>query len=69
MYYICINQLNKKYDFSDLFNQYVNVVYVKYNLDNNAKPSIKVIKDKEFKVKLKSTNSPGHDVGKVGFEI
>ena len=54
--------LNKKYDFSDLFNQYVNVVYVKYNLDNNAKPSIKVIKDKEFKElsKLKDalTNLP-----------
>ena len=64
-----VRQLNKKYDFSDLFNKYVSVAYVKYNLDNNAKPSIKVTRDEGFKVKFKSKNSPGHDQDKLGFEI
>ena len=64
-----VRQINSKYDFSDLFNNYVSVAYVKYGLDNSAKPSIKVTRGEKFKVKFKSKNSPGHDQDKLGFEI
>lgn len=65
-----IRQLNSKFSFNDEFNNYVAVHYVKYFIDpKTLQPSIKVIKDEGFKVKLKSKNSPGHDTDKIGFEI
>jgi hypothetical protein len=65
-----IKQLNNKFNFSDEFNKFVAVHYVKYFIDlKTLQPSIKVIKDEGFKVKLKSKNSPGHDTDKIGFEI
>jgi len=65
-----IIELNQVYDFSDLFNQFVAVKYVKYDI---RVPSLeeysKVIEGGRFRTPLKSKNSKGHDSDKIGLDI
>jgi hypothetical protein len=63
-----IKQINAKIDFSDIFNEFVNVIYVKYGLDTDLQPFFKPIQSGTFKVKLRSKNSPNHEE-KIGFDI
>lgn len=65
-----IKELNSKYDFSDLFNQYVSVKYVKYDLSiPGLEQSSKVIESGQLKTELKTKNSSGHDSDKIGLDI
>ena len=65
-----IIELNQVYDFSDLFNQFVAVKYVKYDI---RVPSLeeysKVIEGGRFRTPLKSKDSKGHDSDKIGLDI
>jgi hypothetical protein len=63
-----IKQINTKVDFSDIFNKFVNVIYVKYGIDSNLKQYIRVIKSGAFKVSLRSKNTPRHEE-KIGFDV
>jgi hypothetical protein len=63
-----IKQINAKIDFSDIFNKFVNVIYVKYGLDTDLNPFFKPIQSGTFKVKLRSKNSPNHEE-KIGFDV
>lgn len=59
---------NPELDFSDVFNKYVSVRYVKYNVDvNSAKGEISVVKN--FDVNMSTKNSPGHDGERIGFSL
>ena len=59
---------NPELDFSDVFNKYVSVRYVKYNVDvNSAKGEISVVKN--FDVNLSTKNSSGHDFERIGFSL
>ena len=65
-----IKELNQIYDFSDLFNQYVAVKYVKYDVTvPGLEETSKVIESGKFKTLLKSKNSPGHDTDKIGLDV
>ena len=62
-----IKELNSKFDYTDLFNQYVDVKYVKYYLTPSPlKQDVKLIESGNFKVRLHSKNSSGHDSDKIG---
>ena len=62
-----IKELNSKFNFTDLFNQYVDVKYVKYQLTvPSLKQDVKLIESGNFKVRLHSKNSAGHDSDKIG---
>jgi hypothetical protein len=63
-----IKQINTKVNFSDIFNKFVNVIYVKYGLDTNLQPFIKTVQSGTFKIELRSKNSPNHEE-KIGFDI
>jgi hypothetical protein len=63
-----IKQINTKVDFSDIFNKFVNVIYVKYGIDSNLKQYIQEIKSGAFKVSLRSKNTPRHEE-KIGFDV
>ena len=59
---------NPELDFSDVFNKYVSVRYVKYNVDvNSAKGEISVVKN--FDMNLSTKNSSGHDFERIGFSL
>tara|TARA_R100000657_G_C4664216_1_gene108073 strand:+ start:48 stop:1307 length:1260 start_codon:yes stop_codon:yes gene_type:complete len=61
---------NPEFSFTDLFNSYVAVKYIKYGLDpNSLEAYLKEISQGEFYVVHKSKNSPGHDSDKLGLEI
>ena len=65
-----LKELNQKYNFSDLFNQYVAVKYVKYDVTiPGLEEKSKVIESGQFKTSLKSKNSPRHDTDKIGLDI
>ena len=65
-----IKELNNKFNYTDLFNQYVDVKYVKYYLMvPSLEQDVKLIEGGNFKVRLKSKNSPGHDSDKIGLEV
>lgn len=67
-----VKELNSNPDFSftDLFNNYVSVKYIKYGLDpSTLEAKLKEISQGEFYVVHKSKNSPGHDSDKLGLEI
>jgi hypothetical protein len=65
-----IKELNSKFNFTDLFNQYVDVKYVKYYLIvPSLEQDVKLIEGGNFRVRLKSKNSPGHDSDKIGLEV
>lgn len=62
--------LNPKFNFSDLFNQYVNVIYVKYKLDVPSLDESSIVIDQgKFEIKILSKNSPGHDSDRLGFQV
>ena len=63
-----IKQINAKIDFSDIFNKFVNVIYVKYGLDTDLQPFIKTIQSGTFKIELRSKNSPNHEE-RIGFDV
>jgi len=63
-----IKQINAKIDFSDIFNKFINVVYVKYGLNTNLQPTLQTIQSGTFKVELRSKNSPNHEE-KIGFDV
>ena len=65
-----IKELNQDYDFSDLFNQYVAVKYVKYDVNiPSLEENSKVIEGGKFRTPLKSKNSKGHDSDKIGLDV
>ena len=58
------------FNFNDLFNNYVEVRYIKYFLDpKDLKGKFKVIESGNFNVKHHSKNSPGHDSDKLGLQV
>ena len=62
-----IKELNNKFNYTDLFNQYVGVKYVKYILNpSSLDQDVKLIESGNFKVRLHSKNSAGHDSDKIG---
>jgi len=62
-----IKELNSKFNYTDLFNQYVDVKYVKYILNpSSLDQDVKLIESGNFKVRLHSKNSAGHDSDKIG---
>lgn len=67
-----VKQLNDKFVpmFTKAFNDYVDVKYVKYSPNkSNLEPEFKVIDGEDFKIKLRTKNSPGHDSDKIGFDV
>jgi hypothetical protein len=65
-----IKQINENpaLNFSDEFNKYVSVRYVKYNMDvNSVTGKISVVKN--FDVNMSTKNSPGHDGERIGFSL
>ena len=67
-----IKELNAdpKYNYNDLFNEYVAVRYVKYKLNQkNLEDGFDIIDSGQFNVTLASKNSPGHDSDRVGLAV
>jgi len=67
-----IKELNAdpKYNFNDLFNEYVAVRYVKYKLNQKTlEDGYDIIDAGKFNVSLASKNSPGHDSDRVGLAV
>ncbi len=67
-----IKELNAdpKYNFNDLFNEYVAVRYVKYKLNpKTLEDGYDTIDSGQFNVSLASKNSPGHDSDRVGLAV
>jgi len=65
-----IKELNTKFNFSEAFNKYVGVIYVKYKLNpSSLEEGYIEIPPGIFRVALKSKNSPGHDSDKIGLEV
>jgi len=67
-----VKQLNSQFSpmFTKAFNDYVDVVYIKYFPNKSTlEPEFKVIDEENFKVKLRTKNSPGHDSDKIGFDV
>ena len=67
-----VQQLNHNFIpiFTKAFNDYVDVKYVKYFPNKSTlEPEFKVIDGEDFKIKLRTKNSPGHDSDKIGFDV
>jgi len=67
-----IKELNAdpKYNFNDLFNEYVAVRYVKYKLNpKSLEDGYDTIDSGQFNVSLATKNSPGHDSDRVGLAV
>ena len=65
-----INAYRPELDFNKLFNQYVGVKYVKYNINRSTLvASYNVISSGRFRVKHKSKNSTNHDSDKLGLDV
>ena len=67
-----IKELNAdpKYNFNDLFNEYVAVRYVKYKLNQKTlDDGFDIIDAGKFNVSLASKNSPNHDSDRVGLAV
>jgi hypothetical protein len=65
-----LKDVNSQVNFNDLFNKYVQVIYVKYGIDETTlKSYIKVIKEKGFDVYLATKNSTNKDGEKIGFQL
>ena len=67
-----IRQINSKFDFSDLFNDLLDVVYVKTN--TNAKtgiPKYSVVDPGNYRVVLQSKNTanPVRSLERIGFQM
>ena len=67
-----IKELNAdpKYNFNDLFNEYVAVRYVKYKLNpKSLEDGYDIIDAGKFNVTLATKNSPNHDSDRVGLAV
>ena len=65
-----VKELNQKFNFSEVFNKYVSVYYVKYKLDpSSLKEDFIEIPPGVFSVSLQTKNSPGHDSDKIGLAV
>jgi hypothetical protein len=65
-----VKELNQKFNFSEVFNKYVGVYYVKYKLDpSSLKEDYLEILPGVFSVSLPTKNSPGHDSDKIGLAV
>ena len=65
-----IKELNQTYNFSELFNQFVAVKYVKYDITIPGLEEIsKVLIGGQFYTPLKTKNSKRHDSDKIGLDI
>jgi len=61
---------NPDFNFNNLFNNYVQVKYIKYRLNEKTlKGEISEIVSGEFNVRHQSKNSPGHDSDKLGLAV
>jgi hypothetical protein len=61
---------NPELNFNELFNNYIQVKYIKYNLNpKTLEAEIYVIESGNFKVKHATKNSPGHDADKLGLSV
>jgi hypothetical protein len=61
---------NPEFNFNELFNNYVQVKYVKYNLNpKTLEAEVYVIESGNFNVKHLSKNSKGHDADKLGLAV
>ena len=67
-----VKEINNDPDlnFNDIFNNYVEVKYVKYFLNPvSLQGGVKVIESGNFKVSHLSKNSPNHDSDKLGLKV
>lgn len=67
-----VKELNSDpdFNFNSLFNNYVQVKYIKYRLNENTlQGEINEIVSGEFNVRHQSKNSPGHDSDKLGLAV
>jgi len=65
-----IKELNQRFNFSEVFNKYVGVNYVKYKLDPSSLEEDYIeIPPGVFDVYLQTKNSPGHDSDKIGLAV
>jgi len=65
-----VKELNQKFNFSEVFNKYVGVYYVKYKLDpSSLEEDFIEILPGVFSVSLQTKNSPGHDSDKIGLAV
>lgn len=61
---------NPELNFNDLFNNYVQVKYIKYRLNENTlQGEYNEIVSGEFNIRHQSKNSPGHDSDKLGLAV
>ncbi len=61
---------NPEFNFNELFNNHVQVKYVKYNLNpKTLEAEVYVIESGNFNVKHLSKNSKGHDADKLGLAV
>jgi hypothetical protein len=61
---------NPAYNFNDLFNEYILIKYVKYQLNpNTLEDGFETIDTGNFNVFLSSKNSPNHDSDKIGLAV
>jgi hypothetical protein len=65
-----VKELNQKFNFSEVFNKYVGVYYIKYKLDPSSleEDYIEILPG-VFSVSLQTKNSPGHDSDKIGLAV
>ena len=62
--------INPQFNFNELFNNHVQVKYVKYNLNpKTLEAEIYIIEPGNFNVKHLSKNSKGHDADKLGLTV
>ena len=65
-----LNTEKPELDFNEIFNQYVAVKYVKYDINKKTlEPSYFVIDSGNFKVVHKTKNTPNHDSDKLGLDV
>ncbi len=65
-----LKDVNAQVNFNDLFNKYIQVIYVKYGIDEKSlKSYIKIIKEKGFDVYLWTKNSANKDGERIGFQL
>jgi len=65
-----LNTEKPELDFNEIFNQYIAVRYVKYDINQKTlEASIQVIDPGNFNVTHRSKNTPNHDSDKLGLDV
>jgi len=65
-----IKELNQKFNLNEIFNEYTNTNYVKYELDPfSLEQGYSEIPPGKFNVSFHTKNSPGHDSDKIGLAV